>query len=148
MRIETGKYVTVFSDASFCPDTRTFGFAFWIKYGRPAVTVRASGGGYDMANSTEAEYQGILFALAFIEENGIPIAGKTVVVQCDCLAALGRLREAQPLPSADLVKVKHVRGHNGYRNARSAVNTWCDKRAYAEMAKRREKISKGTLPTE
>lgn len=144
-RIDAGKYITLFADASHCPHTKAYGWCFWAKFGDPAQTVVESGGGWRMKNSTYAEAEAILQALKFAAT--IPLLGRIVVLQSDCISALECERVQRPLK--ELIQLgardayhKHVKGHEGNKTSRSAVNSLCDRNARAKMRYYRERCEK------
>jgi len=133
-----GKYLTVFTDASFDHTTRAYGWAAWMKF--DTTTERIHGAGYT-ETSTQAEYLALQNAIAFLCRHPACL-GRVVVLQSDCVGAIGK---AEPLLErlreygAAGAYFKHVKGHSGTDNRRSAVNTWCDRMARQEMrAQRRE----------
>lgn len=137
-----GLYITLVADASFCHRTKAYGWCFWIKHGSPATTIVKSGGGVGMKNSNEAEIEALVQGLNAVVDLGDYIIGKHVVVQSDCTGALSRV---EPI-FAELLKLgakraysKHVKGHQGNRTPRNAVNTLCDRLAGQEMQKYRNR---------
>ena len=140
------RYVTVFTDASFCPNTKVAGWAAWIKHDEPARTERLSGVEMNVAGSNDAEVLALKEALSFIEDN-IALEEKVVVIQADCQSAIQAIKDrAMALKDrgAVFVKMKWVKGHQGVRNPRSAVNTWCDKQARSLMREVRDNIYRDT----
>lgn len=137
-------YVTVFADASYCPQTGAYGWCFWVKFGSPAQTKVHHGGGAYVLNSLMAEVEALLKALEFVES--IPLDGKIVVLQSDCTGALNfprvkSLMEKLVQLGAKRAYVKHVKGHQGTKDPRSAVNTMCDRNARNQMRKHRKKVT-------
>lgn len=136
---EPGKYITIFADASFCPDTKAWGYGFWVKWGAPAQTHVGHGGGAHCPGSLEAEVRALEAALEWITSECIPgdTKGKFIVVQSDCTGALARIQqkfgEFKYVTGAARVYTKHVKGHQGYKCARSSVNTLCDRKAGEHM---------------
>ncbi len=141
MQIEPGKYITVFADASHCPYTRAWGYGFWVKWGLPVKSAYRSGGGQDCPNATVAESQALEAALRWILAEVSPreARGKILVAQSDCTGALSKLGPLLKLVKKTLrlekAYTKHVKGHQGFGNARSAVNEICDQKARKEMKK-------------
>lgn len=137
------KFVTLFTDASHCPRTKAWGWAAWCKHGDPAVTHRRSGGGQHCPGSNEAEVRAISAGVAMTLES-VDVTDKVVVIQSDCTAALEMAdHSALKTAGALAVRMKHVKGHQGVKNARAAVNTWTDRNAYKEMAMHRQAIDEG-----
>lgn len=136
------EYITVFTDASHCPDTFATGIAYWIKYGDPCKTIRHAQIANECANSTEAELQGLELALARIMDE-VPILGKKLVIACDNKSALFAVKIPNEFEFVS-VRRKHVKAHQkGQIDNRAHVNVWCDKHAYKHMTQRRE-ILRGT----
>lgn len=136
------QFITLFADASYCPQTGAFGWAAWIKHGTPAQTLRLSGGGH-IEHSVAAECHALEQALVMLIDNAaINLSRVIVVVESDCVGALNKIR-AQGWRStltnagARHVKLKHVKGHRGHRDPRSSVNTWCDRTAREQMQRYR-----------
>ncbi len=141
--LDKAKYITLFGDASYDSKTKAYGWCVWIKYGSPAQTIVRSGGGIGIANSTEAEYQALAEGMKCVIELGNDTINKNIVVQSDCLYAIERIDKMVPdflqTTQADRIYTKHVKGHQGTRTPRSAVNTLCDLNAKREMRKYRAK---------
>lgn len=137
-------FITVFADASHCPNTKACGWAAWIKYGHPATTQRLQGRQADIGTSNLAELLALQSAIDYIERH-IPFHDKILVIQSDCQGALNKLEdrvERLKRHGARHVKLKWVKGHNGRKDSRSAVNSWCDEAARGEMRALREVISR------
>ena len=139
-----GLYITLVADASFCHTTKAYGWCFWIKHGVEPLTIVKSGGGIGIANSGEAELEALMQGLQEIEALGAAMHGKYIVVQSDCTGALdrleSRLKQLVEL-GAGKAYTKHVKGHQGNKTPRNAVNTLCDRRAGQEM--RRYRLQQG-----
>jgi len=137
--IASASWITLFADASFCPDTGAYGWCFWIKHGSPAKTTLRSGGGLGMKGSHQAEVEALRQGLQEIETLGI--LGKNIVIQSDCLGALNTIEaELEKFRTAGAKRAysKHVKGHQGHKDKRSSVNTICDQRAGECMMKFRQ----------
>lgn len=129
-----GRYITVFADASFDHNTGVFGWAAWVKHGEEPAPMRLHGDGFTETSST-AEYE----ALRHVVESlcTMPIVkGRIVVLQSDCTWAIsksdGLLKQLKDAGATNAY-FKHVKGHSGTSNPRSAVNDWCDRVARREM---------------
>lgn len=141
---EKGLFITIFTDASFCPDTKAMGWAIWIKFG-DGETVKWQGGhkGKPNQHSQHAEIHGLKTSLWMCRElqkrNRMILKDKIVVIQCDCQSALNGL-DISSLKKLGVkyVKKKWVKAHTTGTDKRSSVNRWCDKEAYKEMAKVRK----------
>ena len=148
---EPGLYVTLFADASYCPDTQAYGWCWWLKYGNPAKTEVGVGGGMWVQGSNQAEIEALRAGIAFVAENlGAGLKGKRVVVQSDCTGALEVIKpELQGLRQlgAAAAYTKHVKGHQGHKTARNSVNTLCDRLAKQEMKTRRYQAQQGSTGT-
>jgi ribonuclease HI len=134
-----GRYTTVFADASFDHDTGIFGWAAWVKSGNDPSPVRLHGSGYT-ATSSMAEYEALVHVVDVLCANDA-VHGKIVVLQSDSTAAIGRaggLLQRLQNAGAHNAYFKHVKGHSGTGNPRSAVNDWCDRVARREMRARRK----------
>lgn len=136
-----GQYITVFADASYCPDTGASGYGWWIKFGSPAETLRGSSGG-STTSSHHAEVEALRAALRSVSAlDPQHLQDKTLVVQSDCTGALFEI-QAELHSLAQKLRLrkaytKHVKGHHGYADARASVNTYCDNAAKREMRRRR-----------
>lgn len=132
------KYITVFADASYCSRTRVCGWAFWIKADTVEGTVRRSGVMNNVVNSTDAEILAMVEAIKFVET--IDYQDCVINVQSDCMSALDSLRESSKssFPGSKALVFKHVKGHQGVKGPRSAVNTWCDRTAKMRMRSMRD----------
>ena len=144
---EPGLFITLFADASFCPHTKAAGFGGWVKYGSPAETFRTGGQIGNAKHSSDAEYQALIRTFKKLqEESAANFNDKIIVIQSDCRAALEKLERHKSKVFADIkprhIKFKWVKAHQGYNNARSAVNEFCDTEAYRHMSKLRAKRNK------
>ncbi|MGY2462300.1 RNase H family protein [Vreelandella sulfidaeris] len=138
------KFVTVFCDASHCPNTLATGWAVWMKLGSPPETKRLSGALPGVKDSQNAEIIALEEALAHLETR-LDLKDQIVVIESDCLGAIDAIRDrALRLTAlgAKYVKLKWVKGHQGVKCARSAVNTWCDSEAKRNMRALRDAIIK------
>lgn len=142
--------ITINTDASYDSDTDLGAFAFHIVSDnfcfKKTGIFKA-----EITGSVAAEMMAIANALAFLSKQpNLPIA-KFIVINCDCLPAIAKIRDnsgkykylssiirKQLFILAKLtsgkkhspsVKIRHVKAHNGKKDARSWVNNWCDKEA-------------------
>lgn len=148
--------VTIFTDAGLCPETKCASWAAWCKSERGVS--RAGGVLRDpqmfstMAESAAA-INGIHHALA----SGIARSGDTLLVQTDNDGVMRflihpikahykekdrrkKMRDAYGslVSRYDIsVRFRHVKGHQGSKDRRSAVNSWCDRvcRFFLKMAR-------------
>ena len=130
-------FITVFTDASHCPDTNAYGIGVWVRAGAdPIVTYSKCGIG--LKDSTQAEYFGITDAIEYIKKH-CKTKGKVLVLQCDNISALEKLDVFRVKLHLKLkhVKLKHVKGHTNARTRRTRVNTIVDRLAYNAMCSAR-----------
>lgn len=141
---DPGKFVTMFCDASFCPNTKACGWAVWIKHGKEPETIRLSGTAENIKDSIQAEYKALQEGVEYLATK-MNLTGLIVVIQSDCVGALDKIETGHLSKEhgAQYVKHKHVKGHRGLQDARACVNTWCDKQAKSEMRAVRDKILSG-----
>jgi ribonuclease HI len=141
-----GKFITIFADASYCPDTGAAGYGGWVKHGNPAQTLEFFGP-ITASNSTMAEVEAILITTSFIPILGIDTYNKIVVITTDCTSAIDIINKQRLLdkviPGVQF-KLKHVNGHRGTETPRNAVNTKCDRLAYNSMLEERKRLQ-GTI---
>ena len=150
--------ITIFSDASYCPDTGVGAWAAWAKY--DGNRMREAGKFRTLAiNSTHAEMMAIVNALHTAMQHFQP-HGATVLIQTDSIDAISRLsgytskkgkKETSfaVQPAVDQFReivakykisicMKHVRAHVRDMTPREAVNDWCDRTAKALMREARK----------
>lgn len=120
------QFITVFTDASHCPNTNAWGIGVWIRYGT-GEPVTYSKGGIGLKNSTDAEIEGINDALKYLQEN-VDTSNHILVLQCDNIEALKRLDQFRVKLNLKLrhIKLKHVKGHTNGRTRRTRVNSIVD----------------------
>lgn len=130
-------FVTVFTDASHCPDTNAYGIGVWVRAGADSI-VTYSKCGIGLKDSTQAEYFGITDAIEYLKEH-CETKDKILVLQCDNLSALNQLDIFRIKLQLKLkhVKLKHVKGHTNARTRRTRVNSIVDGLAYNAMAEAR-----------
>lgn len=132
-------FITVFTDASYCPSTKAYGCATWVRDGtKPAF--KTVWGGVGLKGSFDAELEALNRAVSAVFSN-CEVLGRVVVIQSDCIAALDRVGLRKLRKYAKHVKLKHVKAHTGGQTKRSYVNDWCDKAAYEEMVKHRTEVN-------
>lgn len=137
--------VTIFTDAGLCPETGIGTWAAWCKSERGI----SRGGGilrdhqsFSTMSESAAAVNGIYHALA----NGVARSGDVLLIQTDndgvqsfLTMPIQKHHKAQDvrrsmqdaylsITAKHSVKCsfRHVKGHKGTRDRRSAVNTWCD----------------------
>lgn len=139
--------VSVFADASFCPDTRAAGWGGWAKSERGTTR---SGGPLDrLDGSLAAEAWAVVRAVEMALHPGAAGAvaepGDYLLIQTDCQAAIFALERDGALRSALIavrgsctVKFRWIRGHQHHSRApRYAVNNYCDDEARRHMLEMR-----------
>lgn len=124
---------TVNTDASFCPRTKSAGWAVWISIDG-GMKVKKSGMFKERPkNSTEAELWAIFNGIWLAAQCGVT----SILVQNDCKAALAhtmrdtmQTRELhKSLPRSVNIRTKHVKAHTDTASPRTWVNDWCDAEA-------------------
>jgi ribonuclease HI len=155
--------ITLFADASFDATRKIGTWAAWAKC--DGATMRA-GGVFKtpIDNSTTAELGAIANGLHLAIAEFDPSAGALVVIESDNITALalasgdtqivkpktvrrmGRQIHAMRDSIAAIVgarrlrvRTKHVRGHRGVGDPRSAVNTWCDRMCHQHLTSARRR---------
>ncbi len=134
-------FITVFTDASWCPETKAFGCAMWIKAADLQKPHKYSFGGLDMQDNIVAETLALNTAIKWMEEN-LDFEGRIIILQADCLEALSQA-DTRVLVSgiegrhgAHYIKLKHVKGHakgEASKTNRSKINSLVDSMAKKEM---------------
>jgi ribonuclease HI len=148
--------ITINTDASYDPKTKTGGFGVWIK--SDFFTIKQAGKFKgEITDSNEAEIKAIVNALKILRSNlsannrSIQMFD-TLVINCDNAVARGIINQKKVSQRftvegsmlLDLtsgfkkVYAKHINGHKASTNARQFVNNWCDqasKKYRAELAK-------------
>lgn len=135
------KHATVITDASFCSNTRSAGWAAWVRVDDLSYPIKRSGRFKNFPkDSNEAE--------KFACMNGISVAksfGATIIlVQTDNLNAVNYINQffskqkILTLFGKDLIiTAKHVKGHTNNKERRFWVNRWCDETARRHMLEQR-----------
>lgn len=147
------KGITINTDASFHPQQKVGGFAFWIK----SDTFKLIGHGpfkREPENAIHAEIMCIgnaLGALLFEKKINIPEA-EFLIINTDCKEAIKHIldknhnfdgyyvhklwtRVKQKIKS-NRNEFKHVKSYTRTDDKRSYVNEWCDTKAKEEMRKK------------
>jgi ribonuclease HI len=176
--------VTLFSDASMCPERKIGGWAAWLKSDRGSLR----GGArfkVRVGDSSMAEAMAVMNGLTVGASEGIIRRKDTVLVQTDNDAVMGILegtvrrslslefkrrrgrsrdqvvkdvgaRNQEIVIVADafsafiqensvVVRWRHVKGHRGKQDRRSAVNTFCDRTARDHMREARRRPAPATM---
>lgn len=147
-------YLTVFSDASYCPKTGATGIASWA---RGDGNHRAKAFFFlpmPLANSQLAELfafcHGILLCISELPHE----PGYIISAQTDCLDVIRMMKYPDSCASEAaaiclhvleevkknglILTYKHIKAHTGEKDPRSKINHWCDYHARNEMRKKRE----------
>ena len=147
--------LTIFTDASFCPDTNAAGGALWSRTDKIFYQTSFAVEGAQSANDAE-----ILTACTAIDlvlgtdEYAAFFHGTSnvrIVLVTDAQSVKSALETDKHTRLRDfvlhhihnmrqrlrlnrvLLKVNHVKGHSGQLDSRSVVNRWCDKQAGLRM---------------
>lgn len=142
---------TVITDASYCQQTGSAGWAAWVRIDGHFAAIKMSGQPkHPPVNSTFAEIYAALNGIWLAYHHG----ARDILIQSDCMTVIhlvaGRCKNQDMvklwrdgmslMPSAN-VAARHVKGHNynKVKDARTYVNDWCDRQAYFQMEKGRDK---------
>lgn len=125
-------FITVFTDASWCPSTKAYGYAVWIRDGQKPIHMFGDGG-VGMESSFFAETAGLEAARKHILEH-CDVTDRILVIQCDNIGALNNLNLMELKERGiRFIKRKHVKGHTAHKTNRSKVNELVDKLAGNHM---------------
>lgn len=132
-------FITVFTDGSWCPDTKAYGYAVWIRDGQKPIHMFGAGG-FGGRDSYHVESMGLAAAVKYILEN-CSVAERVLVIQCDNIGALNSLDVKQfKKLGAKFIKRKHVKAHTSHKTNRSKVNELVDNLAGQYMREYRAKV--------
>lgn len=138
--------ITLNTDASFHPDWKVGGYAFYFRH--ETIFVRYSGvfkGQLD--DSTEAEMKCIANGLAAMLRVELPKVD-WFIINTDSKASMAKIKHGSDDLSklvrklrADVIgklrstnnRIRHVKAHSNIKDKRSWVNDWCDRKAKEEM---------------
>lgn len=131
-------FITVFTDGSFCHDTKAYGYAVWICDGQKPIHMFGDGG-VGANDSGQVETFGLNAAKKYILEN-CDVADRVIVIQCDNIGSLNQM-DIKPFKKrgAKFIKKKHVKGHTSHKTNRSKVNSLVDEMAGKHMREHRAK---------
>ena len=138
----------MFTDASHNTEYKIGTWAMWAKLN--GMTERYSGILKQSApTSNYAELCAIANGLVVIKKVFNPPADTKIIIQSDSIAALETIRKYTSkslfmqkvviyihelkYQSGWILDLRHVKGHEGTKTKRSAVNTWCDKACKKQM---------------
>ncbi len=151
------KWITIFADASYCNKTKAAGIAVW---GRNATEfLRFSQAiSFPVYSNTEAETIAMCTGVIMALETLSPDGGDRLSIQSDCIHAINALRDnkgstevekhfctkaANAMRDYNVTPTfKHVKGHSGAGNPRSAVNDFCDRNARMRLQEARTSLVK------
>jgi ribonuclease HI len=151
---QKNRCLTINTDASFHPQLKLGGFAFYIKCDQFKIQ---AGGMFKkrFLNSKEAEMAAIGNALATVlAQKELPTNINWLIINCDCIPAMDEIKQKKSLMGSEINKLfkqlskrlksknnafRHVKAHNHAPDARSWVNEWCDSEAKRFM---RENVAK------
>lgn len=157
---------TIIADASWCPDTKVAGYAFYIS----SDLGRHGGQGIfkdPVKGSNEAEAMALVNAVYTAAKMNLVGPGCKVLLQSDSTAALGALSGTRKFIFGDekraqrllrrvgdklglFYEYKHVPGHTdpSYRQGRYVTNRICDERAKKQMRRARQIHNLNTIKQE
>lgn len=151
--------VTINTDASFCHQTKATGYAFWIVCDRGKIL--KSGNLKGAVTPLECEMKCLANALHILEKSEYNDGGiSKIYINSDCknmfkrislnttcqlgkhifqsISRIKKLRKDQTFKK--FYELRHVKAHNGTKDARSYVNDWCDREAGKWMRLQRASI--------
>lgn len=132
-------FITVFTDGSWCHDTKAYGYAVWIRDGQKPINMFGAGG-FGGRDSYHVESMGLAAAVKYILEN-CTVEERVLVIQCDNIGALNALDVKQfKKLGAKFIKRKHVKAHTSHKTNRSKVNELVDSLAGQYMREYRAKV--------
>lgn len=148
--------VSLFTDASFCPDTQVGGWGCWIKSDRRQFTTGSPFRNL-VTGANAAEMRALANGLRAALQFGIAEKGDKIIAQVDNMHVVGLMsgrnykmkgdeREAKEkierlVRDNDLtLEVRHVKGHATSRGGRNRANGVADRIARSKLEKARRKI--------
>lgn len=145
--------VTINTDASYFSDTKSGGWAAWIRFEGQLVTASGELKG-KISDSTDAEKRAIANALTITARKGWEV--KRVIVNTDSMGAIVAFRRPRKddkiinairkeVPFLNRLSMRHVKAHTRAKNKRSWVNEWCDENARLHARKLHKKRQKNLL---
>lgn len=141
--------VTLIADASYCPDTKVGGWAFWLAC-RRMKDGRSGKFDSELVDNNDAEMQALCRGLQWGLVHDAIHNGDDLLLQTDCQAAIQAFTGHRKLVKANELKTleffhamvstfqlsvtfKHVKGHSGRSDARHVTNAICDRLARKNM---------------
>lgn len=134
-----GKFMTVITDASYCPETKVGGWGIWIG-GKQGFSGPIPPGILESSNDAELFAAAAGISLA-IEHYG----SRNILIQSDCMGVQALVRKPKTrqkwLGDEHLtLRFKHVPGHTERPEARFYCNRWCDQQARRHMRETRDAL--------
>lgn len=148
--------ITIIADASFCPETKIGGYAFWIACQRGK---RGGRGVFkDFCNdNTVAEMRAVANGLHEGLKANLIQEGDKILLQTDCLGAIMAFEKTRHSLSKQELQIvtyieklafdfslklryKHVKGHSNNLGARFVSNNTCDAQAKSAMRQARNQF--------
>lgn len=138
------KRATIICDASWCPNTKSGGWAVWITtsigYDANRKRIKRSGVFHEKPRGAEeAERWACYNGLWLAAQEGV----KRALIQTDCLNVVQRRGPDWDQVTKFLgemeIRWKHVKGHTDNPESRFYVNRWCDREAKRRMRIQRRK---------
>lgn len=152
MNIKTLNNITINTDASFCPNSKVAGFAFYIKSDlfliKKAGVLKST-----VINSEDAEMMCLANALYYLFNETDNIRANRIIINIDCVGVIRKVKkgnnDALTIKTRDFMNAlmnrtkakivfKHVLAHKTIINPRTWVNDWCDKTAKSYMRQARK----------
>lgn len=150
--------ITINTDASFHPDKKIGGYAFYIICNLFKIQ-KAGKFKKHPKTAEEAEIMCIGNAIAtLLAQKELP-ASTWLIINNDCQHGMNRIKKQETTLSKEVFKLwsklitrigskknlfRYVKAHNGTPDARSYINDWCDKEAkkYMRLAVKETNIHK------
>lgn len=141
------RYLTINTDASFFPNEKVGGYAFYIVC--DFFKIKKSGVLKNPINSGEAERQSIANALYTLVYGCEKFEVDSIILNTDFKAIIKEVKNPRDTvvlitnlieklkkkTKATNFEIRHVKAHSGISDARSFVNEWCDREAKNEARK-------------
>lgn len=155
--------ITIFSDASFCPDSRAAGGAYWAR--TDSLRLSGSFALRSVKASHEAEVMTACLSIRALSENDgfrkelqkgrstllvlvvdcltikQAFEGESVSLSPDCRREVDEVLALRRKMNFGL-KVNHVKAHTNGKAPRQWVNRWCDEAAREQMKRARKASNK------
>lgn len=146
--------VTIMSDASHCPVTKSSGYGVWVKSNRGQFQCGGNFKG-DVNHCQEAEAKGLAIAVWSAFYQGIAQSGDKLILQTDNKGNVDAFNKPMSLPTAhraieplmyikDIIKqnnctydIRHVKAHDPSLGKRNYINDLCDSLARKYMEQER-----------